>query len=167
MSKPLSERVEFSGAQGDKLAARLDRPVGKPRAFALFAHCFTCGKSLKVIRRISEQLTAEGISLLRFDFTGLGQSEGEFAETTFTSNLGDLTAAADFLAREHEAPAIIAGHSLGGAAVLAAAERINGVRCVATIAAPSAPAHVRHLLTGSDAPDRDGAVEVRPVMVYE
>ena len=146
-------RVEFESPAGHTLTGLLDTPDGDPVAYALFAHCFTCGKSLKIIRLISEQMTAEGLALLRFDFTGLGQSEGEFAETTFTSNLDDLEAAAAFLEREHRAPRALVGHSLGGAAVLAVANRLDPVRCVATIAAPSEPTHVRHLLTGADFDD--------------
>ena len=113
-------KVEFEGSHG-ALSGLLDLPEGPPKAYALFAHCFTCGKSLGVIRNISQQLTAEGIALLRFDFTGLGQSEGDFAETSFKSNLDDLVAAARYLEREHEAPRVLIGHSLGGAAVLATA----------------------------------------------
>ncbi|MCG8689711.1 MAG: alpha/beta fold hydrolase [Minwuiales bacterium] len=145
MSKPLSERVEFSGAQGDTLAARLDRPVGKPRAFALFAHCFTCSKDIFAASRIARALAERGIAVLRFDFTGLGASEGEFANTNFTSNVDDLVCAADFLRAQHQAPAMLIGHSLGGAAVLAAAGRVSEAVAVATLGAPSDPGHVSHL----------------------
>ena len=140
--------VEFKNAQGRALSGLLDIPDDDPKAYALFAHCFTCGKSLGVIRNIAQQLTAEGIALLRFDFTGLGQSEGEFATTTFTTNTADLVAAAHFLEREYAAPAVLIGHSLGGAAVLAAAALIPSATCIATIAAPAEPDHVKHLLTG-------------------
>jgi putative redox protein len=139
------ERFEFPNARGEKLAALLDRPVGKPVAFALFAHCFTCGKDVLAAKRIAEGLTARGIAVLRFDFTGLGASEGEFANTTFSSNVADLVAAADHLRSELQAPAILIGHSLGGAAVLAAAQKIPEARAVATIAAPADPAHVTGL----------------------
>lgn len=132
-----SERIRFPGALGDQLAARLERPDSEPRAFTLFAHCFTCSKDFKSVRRISKSLVEEGIAVLSFDFTGLGESEGDFADTNFSSNLDDLVAAADYLRREHKAPEILVGHSLGGAAVLAAAHRIEGARVVATIAAPS------------------------------
>ena len=139
------ERFEFPNARGEKLAALLDRPAGQPVAFALFAHCFTCGKDVLAAKRIAEGLTARGIAVLRFDFTGLGASEGEFANTTFSSNVADLVAAADHLRSEFQAPAILIGHSLGGAAVLAAAQKIPEARAVATIAAPADPAHVTGL----------------------
>ena len=139
------ERFEFPNARGEKLAALLDRPAGPPVAFALFAHCFTCGKDVLAAKRIAEGLTARGIAVLRFDFTGLGASEGEFANTTFSSNVADLVAAADHLRKKYQAPAILIGHSLGGAAVLAAAQQIPEARAVATIAAPADPAHVTGL----------------------
>ena len=142
--------TEFVNDAGATLSGLLDMPDEEPIGYALFAHCFTCGKSIAVIRNISKQLTAEGIALLRFDFTGLGQSGGEFAETTFTSNTADLVAAAKFLEREYKAPAILIGHSLGGAAVLAAAELIPSATCIATIGAPSDPVHVSHLLSDAE-----------------
>lgn len=144
MSRP--ERLDFPGAGGEQLAARLDRPEGEPVAFALFAHCFTCGKDLIAAAEISEALTERGIAVLRFDFTGLGSSEGEFANTGFSSNVADLIAAADHLRERHEAPRLLVGHSLGGAAVLAATGSIEEVAAVATIGAPADPAHVEHLL---------------------
>ena len=140
-----AERFDFPNAQGQNLAALLDRPAGEPRAYALFAHCFTCGKDVHAARRIAEGLTALGIAVLRFDFTGLGSSEGEFANTTFSSNVADLVAAADALRRTARAPAILVGHSLGGAAVLAAAADVPEARAVVTIAAPCDPAHVTGL----------------------
>src|SRR3954471_12363542 len=140
-----AERFDFPNAQGQKLAALLDRPAGEPRAYALFAHCFTCGKDIRAAKRVAEGLTALGIAVLRFDFTGLGASQGEFANTTFSSNVGDLVAAANHLRKMHQAPAILIGHSLGGAAVLAAASQVPAARAVATIAAPSDPAHVTGL----------------------
>jgi putative redox protein len=140
-----TERFEFPNAKGDKLAALLDWPIGEPTAFALFAHCFTCGKDNLAAKRISERLAMIGIAVLRFDFTGLGGSEGAFADTHFTSNIDDLVAAAEHLRKAHRAPAILIGHSLGGAAVLAAAHRIPESRCVVTVAAPSDPAHVTGL----------------------
>jgi putative redox protein len=140
-----SERFEFPNARGEKLAALLDLPVGQPVAYALFAHCFTCGKDVLAAKRIAEGLTARGIAVLRFDFTGLGASEGEFANTTFSSNVADLVAAANHLREIYRAPAILIGHSLGGAAVLAAAQHCPEVRAVATIAAPADPAHVTGL----------------------
>ncbi len=160
----ITDRIEIVGHAGHALSARLDRPQGRPRAYALFAHCFTCSKDFHVVREIGRALTAEGIALLRFDFTGLGQSEGVFAETSFTTNLEDLVAAAAWLEERHEAPTVLVGHSLGGAAVLAAAHRIPSARCVATIGAPYDISHVRTLLPGAAHEalfDEDGTAEVR------
>src|SRR5450432_920514 len=140
-----AERFDFFNAEGLRLAGLLDNPAGEARAYALFAHCFTCGKDVHAARRIAEGLTALGIAVLRFDFTGLGSSEGEFANTTFSSNVADLVAAADQLRETRKGPAILIGHSLGGAAILAAAEQIPDARAVVTIAAPSDPAHVTGL----------------------
>jgi putative redox protein len=140
-----AERFDFVNAQGQRLAALLDMPLGEPKAYALFAHCFTCGKDVHAARRIAQALTALGIGVLRFDFTGLGSSEGEFANTTFSSNVADLLAAAGALRERRRAPAILIGHSLGGAAVLAAAVDVPEARAVVTIAAPSDPAHVTGL----------------------
>src|SRR3954453_16610217 len=140
-----SERFDFPNARGEKLSALLDRPAGTPTAFALFAHCFTCGKDNLAAKRIAEGLTERGIAVLRFDFTGLGASEGEFANTGFSSNVADLVAAANHMRRMYQAPAILIGHSLGGAAVLAAAQHCPEAKAVATIAAPSDPAHVTGL----------------------
>jgi uncharacterized OsmC-like protein/alpha-beta hydrolase superfamily lysophospholipase len=156
-----AEKFDFRNAQGQTLAALLDRPDGPARAVALFAHCFTCGKDNRAARRIAEGLTLHGIAVLRFDFTGLGASEGEFAATTFTSNIDDLVAAADHLREKLAAPAILIGHSLGGAAVLAAAHRIAEARAVVTIGAPADPAHVTGLLKGQTSDiDLHGEVEV-------
>ena len=137
-----AERFDFPNAAGHKLAALLDRPDGPVRAVALFAHCFTCGKSNRAARHVAEGLKLHGIAVLRFDFTGLGASEGEFANTTFSSNVEDLVAASDHLRQALAAPALLIGHSLGGAAVLAAAHRIREARAVVTIGAPFDPAHV-------------------------
>ena len=155
----ITDRVELPGHGGHALSARFDRPEGEVRGCALFAHCFTCSKDFHVVREIGKALTSEGIALLRFDFTGLGQSEGEFAETSFTTNLEDLVLAAQWLEENHAAPRVLVGHSLGGAAVLAVAERLPSIRCVATIGAPFEPAHVRHLL-GSPDFDEAGTAEV-------
>jgi putative redox protein len=144
----IHERVWFPGSGGQQLAARLERPDGEPRAWALFAHCFTCSKDQKGARWISRALAGRGIAVLRFDFTGIGESEGDFAQTDFSSNLDDLVAAADFLRASHRAPQILVGHSLGGAAVLAAAARIPEAVAVATIAAPADPAHLGRTLLG-------------------
>lgn len=137
-----SEKITFKGGTGEMLAARLDIPNGPIRAFALFAHCFTCNKDLRAVTRLAGGLTRHGIAVLRFDFTGLGSSQGEFANTNFTSNLEDLVAAADWLREHHQAPQILIGHSLGGAAVLAAAHRVPESKAVATIGAPYDPDHV-------------------------
>ena len=143
---PSSEKVEFTGALGVRLAARLDRPATPPVAYALFAHCFTCSKDTRAATYVSAALAERGIACLRFDFTGLGGSEGDFANTDFSSNVADLVAAADFLRAHHCAPDILVGHSLGGAAVLAAAARIPEAVGVVTIGAPAEPAHVlRHI----------------------
>jgi putative redox protein len=156
-----TERLEFPNAKGEKLAALLDLPLGKPAAFALFAHCFTCGKDNLAAKRIAERLAMCGIGVLRFDFTGLGTSEGNFADTHFSSNVDDLVAAADFLQTTHGAPAILIGHSLGGAAVLAAAHCIADARAVVTIAAPCDPAHVAGLFKDQVGKIREqGEVEV-------
>jgi putative redox protein len=140
-----TERLEFANAKGEKLAGLIDLPLGRPAAFALFAHCFTCGKDNLTAKRISERLAMCGIGVLRFDFTGLGMSEGEFADTHFSSNVEDLVAAADHLRQTRGAPAILIGHSLGGAAALAAAQRIPDARAVVSISAPSDPKHVAGL----------------------
>lgn len=142
-----SQRQEFTGADGHKLAARLDAPDGEARAYALFAHCFTCGKDVFAASRIAQALTEHGIAVLRFDFTGLGASEGEFANTNFSSNLADLVAAADFLRATYQAPRLLIGHSLGGAAVLAAASQMPEITAVVTVAAPSDPSHVTGLFS--------------------
>lgn len=144
-----SEQIEFAGSQQAKLSARLDSPDGKPRAYALFAHCFTCTKDIHAATHICAELTRQGLAILRFDFTGLGHSEGEFANTNFTSNIDDLCAAALWLEQTYEAPQLLIGHSLGGAAVLAAAHRLPAVKAVATIAAPADIAHITKLFTGS------------------
>jgi uncharacterized OsmC-like protein/pimeloyl-ACP methyl ester carboxylesterase len=143
-----AEKFDFRSAEGQQLAALLDRPDGAVRAVALFAHCFTCGKDIRAARRIAEGLKLHGVAVLRFDFTGIGASEGEFANTTFSSNVDDLVAAADHLRQTLAAPAVLIGHSLGGAAVLAAAHRIPEARAVVTIAAPFDPAHVVGLFGG-------------------
>src|SRR6266446_1993869 len=154
-------RFDFPNASGERLAGLLDRPMGEPTAYALFAHCFTCGKDILAAKRIAEALTGLGIAVLRFDFTGLGASAGEFANTTFSSNVADLVAAADHLRRTHQAPALLIGHSLGGAAVLAAASAVAEARAVVTIAAPSDPGHVAHLFKDRVAEIRAGGeVEV-------
>lgn len=141
------QKVDFKNKAGHTLAGALELPSKgkKLRAMALFAHCFTCGKDVVAASRITRELADHGIGALRFDFTGLGSSDGDFASTTFTSNVTDLEAAAAFLKRKYQAPQLLLGHSLGGAAALVAAGRIPSIRAVATIAAPSTPQHVKHL----------------------
>lgn len=136
-------KVDFQNSYGQKLAAYIDKPAdNEPKGYVLFAHCFTCNKNLKAIKYISRALTNEGFGVLRFDFTGLGESEGDFADTNFSSNVSDLIEAAEFLANHYEAPSILLGHSLGGAAVLLAAKQLPSVKAVATVGAPSSPDHV-------------------------
>jgi len=141
-----SEHLKFENRDGQELSAVLELPLGAaPRAYAIFAHCFTCGKNIKAAVHISRALAAAGIATLRFDFTGLGESEGDFADTSFSSNVDDLVDAAGFLENEYEAPAVLVGHSFGGPAVIQAAAHIPSVVAVATVAAPCAPDHVAHL----------------------
>jgi len=144
-----TERITFPGHSGDTLSARLDLPDGPHLATALFAHCFTCSKDIPAARRIAARLSAMGIAVLRFDFTGLGHSKGEFANTTFTSNVGDLHAAAAYLRERGMAPSMLIGHSLGGAAVLRAAGDMEGIEAVVTIGAPFDPGHVTHNFAGA------------------
>jgi uncharacterized OsmC-like protein/fermentation-respiration switch protein FrsA (DUF1100 family) len=140
-----TERFQFEGEGGVQLAASLDLPEGEPHAYALFAHCFTCGKDVLAARRIAMALADKGIAVLRFDFTGLGSSEGDFANATFSSNVADLVRAANYLRETGTAPAILIGHSLGGAAILAASGQIPEAKAVVTIASPSDPSHVTGL----------------------
>ncbi|MBA0125107.1 alpha/beta fold hydrolase [Haloechinothrix sp. YIM 98757] len=154
-------KLTFDGSRGHRLAAVLDMPAGRPRAFALFAHCFTCSKDVPASARIARSLAESGIAVLRFDFTGLGHSEGEFGNTDFTSNVEDLVHAADHLREHYAAPTILLGHSLGGAAVLAATHRIPEARAVATVAAPADPSHVARLFGSSRAEiERAGEADV-------
>jgi putative redox protein len=157
-----SQRLEFAGHSGATLAARLDLPDGPVRAFALFAHCFTCSKDLLAARRIAAELAREGIAVMRFDFTGLGSSEGEFASTNFSSNVADLVVAADYLRAHYAAPAILIGHSLGGAAMLAVAGSIPEARAVVTIGAPADTRNVlKQFGTSIEAIEADGEAEVQ------
>lgn len=143
-----SRKLSFKNRQGDQLYAKLDLPIDtRPSVAAIFAHCFTCNSNFKAVRNISLALTQQGIAVLRFDFTGLGQSEGEFSETNFSSNVEDLMEAAEFLEEILVAPQILIGHSLGGAAVLMAGLKIPSVKAVATIGAPAEPIHVKHLIS--------------------
>ena len=145
-----SEKIKFNNRNGHQLAARLELPADRhPHNYALFAHCFTCNKNLIAIKNISRALTQAGFAVCRFDFTGLGESEGEFADTNFSGNVDDLVDAAAFLEEKYEAPSLLIGHSLGGAASIFAAEKIASVNALATIGAPSDPEHVTHLLHDS------------------
>ena len=137
-----TERISFRGHNGDILDARMDRPSGQQRATAIFAHCFTCSKDIAAARRISQRLASMGIAVLRFDFTGLGHSEGEFENTHFTSNVEDLLAAANHLREMKQAPCMLIGHSLGGSAVLRAASQLDGIKAVVTLGAPADVSHV-------------------------
>jgi putative redox protein len=157
-----SEPFDFDNAQGERLSGRLDRPDGAASAFALFAHCFTCDKTAKAAVRISRALAEKGVGVLRFDFTGLGDSEGEFAAGGFSSNVEDLVSAARHMDERGFAPSLLIGHSLGGAAVLAAAADIASAKAVATIGAPADPAHVLGLLgeAGVKAIEANGKAEI-------
>lgn len=156
-----SEKITFEGAQGQDLAGRFDLPQGKPRGVALFAHCFTCSKDTLAAARISSALAARGFAVLRFDFTGLGGSQGDFANTNFSSNVEDLVAAANYLRDTRGAPEILIGHSFGGTAMLRAAGQIPDAVCVATVGAPFDPAHVSHLFRDRiEDIEREGSAEV-------
>ncbi|MGB2692913.1 MAG: alpha/beta hydrolase [Thermodesulfobacteriota bacterium] len=154
--------ISFKNQDGIELSAMLDMPDDwNPLSYALFAHCFTCSKNLKALSYISRALVDKGIAVLRFDFTGLGESEGEFSDTNFSSNIGDLVSASEFLKSEYEPPQLLIGHSLGGAAVLQAAELITSVRAVVTIAAPSEPLHVaRHFESSREEIETSGEAQV-------
>ena len=163
-----SETLHFEGARGERLAARLDLPGEAPRASVLFAHCFTCSKDIHAARAIARALTARGLAVLRFDFAGLG--DGTYDAPGFAANIEDLTRAADLMAQRELAPAVLVGHSLGGAAVIRAAHKLKSVRAVATIGAPFDPGHVAHLFDGAEARiEAEGAAEVdiggRPVRI--
>lgn len=157
------QRLTFAGHSGASLSARLDLPNGPVRAFALFAHCFTCSKDLVAIRRIGAELARMGVAVLRFDFTGLGSSEGEFSSTNFSSNVADIVSAADYLRQHFQAPSVLIGHSLGGAAVLSASKQVPETRAVVTIGAPADASHVLKLISSSDRSriDSDGSTGVR------
>ena len=146
----IAQKIKFKNAKGQELAARLELPeTGEPKAFALFAHCFTCSKNLTAVRNIGKTLISKNIAVLMFDFTGLGDSEGDFEHTNFSSNIEDLYSAAHFLEENYRAPALLIGHSLGGAAVIFASAKIPSVKAIATIGAPSNPEHVSHLFKNS------------------
>lgn len=156
-----SQKITFQGANGDQLDARMELPADQPRGYAIFAHCFTCGKSSRAATAISRALAERGFATLRFDFTGLGNSDGDFANTSFLSNVQDLIAASNHLRTHFQAPTLLVGHSLGGAAVLAAAGEITEVSHVVTLGAPYDPGHVTHFFA-DDLPkiQADGQAEV-------
>ncbi|WP_138430959.1 alpha/beta hydrolase family protein [Fodinibius saliphilus] len=158
-----SHKIEFPGSQNMNLSARIDEPDdGLSKGAVLFAHCFTCSKNLKAVGRISRVLTNHGMGVFRFDFTGLGESEGDFADTNFSSNIDDLKAAADFMNAEWASPRMLIGHSLGGAAVLQAAHQISSVEAVVTIGAPCNPEHVsRHLMDKMEQIKEQGKARVK------
>lgn len=156
-------KIEFYNASGNKLAARLDFPEDSkpPDVYAIFAHCFTCSKNLKAVVNINRALTRNGFGVLRFDFTGLGESEGEFSDTNFSTNISDIVSAADFLSTEYKAPQLLIGHSLGGAAMIHAASRIESAKALVTIGSPYDPSHLKTHLTGVlDKIEQNGQVEV-------
>jgi len=156
------QRLTFENNEGESLAARLDLPIDeKPTAYALFAHCFTCTKNFKALVHINRALARHGIAVLRFDFTGLGESEGDFSETSLSSNVADLVAAAEFLKSNFEAPQLLIGHSLGGAAGLQAAEKIPSTRAVVTISAPASLDDLaRHLRDRKETEGPEGETEI-------
>jgi len=158
-----SHKINFKGSQEVALSARVDEPdEGIVKGAVLFAHCFTCSKNLRAVTHISRALTEHGMGVFRFDFTGLGESEGDFSETNFSSNIDDLKAAADYMEREWAAPRMLIGHSLGGAAVLQAAHNISSVEAIATIGAPCNPEHVtHHLMDKMDEIEHKGEARVK------
>lgn len=157
-----SHKIEFPGHSGEMLAARLDMPDAAPKSFALFAHCFTCSKDIFAASRVAAELSAQGFAVLRFDFTGLGASDGEFANTNFSSNVQDLMQAVSYLREKHQGPSLLIGHSLGGAAVLAAAPQVDEVKAVVTIGAPSSAEHVAHNFGAKlDEIEKDGEADVQ------
>jgi len=157
-----SEHITFPNAAAQRLSGRIDYPpTGELAGFALYAHCFTCTKNLRAIERITETLALHGLATLRFDFAGMGDSEGDFAETNFSTNVDDLVAAADYLVAELEPPEVLIGHSLGGAVALQGAARIPSTRAVVTIAAPASTEHIkRHLALDLDIIEQQGEAEV-------
>jgi putative redox protein len=157
-----SKRLEFTGSLGYKLSAILDLPdKGNASVFAIFAHCFTCNKNYKILHSINQALTQHKFGVLKFDFTGLGASQGSFGDTNFSSNIGDILAAAEFLELNYEAPELLIGHSLGGAAAIHAAERLSSCKAVVTIATPASLASIRSLLMSKkDELEQNGAADI-------
>jgi len=166
-----TENIKFKGSDGQTLSATLDLPEkSSPLAYGVFAHCFTCTRNLPAVKNITQAMNRQGIAILSFDFTGLGESEGDFADTNFSTNVADLVAAAAYLKERFEAPEILVGHSLGGAAVLAAAHSIDSIKAVATIGAPADPDHVtKHFEGDRELINTAGAAKVniggRPFLV--
>ena len=158
-----SRDITFTNQDGIELSAHLEFPAdSRPVAFAIFAHCFTCSKNLLAAKNVTRSMAQEGIAVLRFDFTGLGESKGNFEDSNFSSNVSDLISAAEFLEKEFEAPQIIIGHSLGGAAVIYAASKLDSIRAVATVGAPSSVDHVVHLIEGkTDEIEDEGEADVK------
>ncbi|MDX2302505.1 MAG: bifunctional alpha/beta hydrolase/OsmC family protein [Microscillaceae bacterium] len=157
-----SLKLNFKNSQGEALSARLELPIDShPHNYAVFAHCFTCNKNLHAVRSISKALTKNGIAVLSFDFTGLGESEGDFADTNFSSNVQDLVEAARFLEQSYQSPSLLIGHSLGGAAVLAAKQFLPGIKAIATVGAPYDPAHVSHLIEDTSEIESKGIAHVK------
>ncbi len=156
------QKVTFKNAKGETLVGRLALPANQiPHNFVLFAHCFTCNKNFKAVKNISKALTAEGYGVLRFDFTGLGESEGEFSDSNFSGNVEDLLEAANYLKENYTSPTLIIGHSLGGAAAILASQKISSIRAIATVGAPSSPLHVKHIFKNDiDTINNKGAAEV-------
>ncbi len=156
------QKIQFTGAQNNQLAAALETPNTPTNTYALFAHCFTCTKDIFSARNITKRLVENGYAVMRFDFTGLGESEGDFENTNFSSNVADLVAAANYLRDNYQAPKMLIGHSLGGAAILASAKDIPEAKVVATIGAPADPEHVSHLFLSSEQEiNEKGIAEVR------
>lgn len=156
------KKINFTNSDGLELSGYLELPLNThPHSYVLFAHCFTCNKNYFAVKNIARALSAKGYGVLRFDFSGLGESDGEFADTTFSGNVEDLLAAAEFLESEYRAPEMLIGHSLGGAAVIFAANKLPSVKSVVTIGAPSSPVHVKHLLQSNlEEIEQNGVAEV-------
>ena len=143
-----SIKLNIQNKKGHKLQAFLELPADqKPQYYAIFAHCFTCSSALGAVKNISRSLTSHGFGVVRFDFTGLGRSEGEFAESYFSANVDDLMAVNDYLKAHYQGPGLLVGHSLGGAAVIVAASKLENIKAVATVGAPATVSHVTHLFS--------------------
>ncbi|MEN8885034.1 MAG: alpha/beta fold hydrolase, partial [Winogradskyella sp.] len=166
-------KLKIKNRKGLTLNAHLELPANqKPNYYAIFAHCFTCSSSLSAVRNVSRALTQDGFAVVRFDFTGLGRSEGEFADSHFSANVDDLIDVHTFMADNYKAPSLLIGHSLGGAAALVAASKIKAIRAVATVGAPATVNHVTHLFSHQvEAVKEKGDVEVniggRPFVINQ